>query len=56
MASGAVAAVDVGAFDVESGVVGNSVQVTANVALGALPAGSNLAAGVTIDPEGSSTA
>jgi Hydrazine synthase alpha subunit middle domain len=45
-------ALEIAAFDVESGVAPGSLTVTCNLRLGAFAAGSNLAAGRTIDPEG----
>ncbi|HEV8631623.1 MAG TPA: hypothetical protein VGV61_14995 [Thermoanaerobaculia bacterium] len=53
LAAGAVATLEVAAFDVESGVAAGSLQVTADVALGGFLAGANLAQGATLDPEGS---
>jgi hydrazine synthase alpha subunit-like protein len=52
LATGTVAALEIAAFDVESGVVGGSLEVVADVPLGPFPAGSNLAAGAALDPEG----
>lgn len=46
-------ALEISAFDVESGVVPGSLTVTCNRALGSFAAGSNLAAGRPVDPEGS---
>jgi hypothetical protein len=51
-ADDSIAAFQVSAFDVESGVVPGTVHVTCDQAIGALPAGTNLAAGHTLDPEG----
>ncbi|MEO8276432.1 MAG: hypothetical protein ABI639_09435 [Thermoanaerobaculia bacterium] len=44
--------VEVAAFDVESGVVATSLEVVCDRAIGGSPAGTNLAAGQSIDPEG----
>lgn len=45
-------ALEISAFDVESGVVPGSLTVTCNLSLGGFRAGANLAAGRPIDPEG----
>jgi len=45
-------ALEIAAFDVESGVVPGSLTVTCNLKLGAIPAGGNLAAGKVLDPQG----
>jgi hypothetical protein len=43
---------EISAFDAESGVAGNSLTVTCNLKLGSFRAGTNLAAGKVIDPQG----
>ena len=48
-----VDSLEIAAFDVESGVVPESLEVVSDRAIGAFPPGSNLAAGATLDPEGS---
>jgi hypothetical protein len=52
-AAGGIDALEISAFDVESGVVPGGLTVTCNRALGAVAPGGNLASGRTIDPEGS---
>lgn len=44
---------EISAFDTESGVVAGSLTVTCNRKLGSFAAGANLAAGRSIDPQGS---
>ncbi len=44
---------EIAAFDVESGVVASSLEVTSDRMIGGFPPGANLAAGATLDPEGS---
>ncbi|HSS75124.1 MAG TPA: hypothetical protein VLV54_00095 [Thermoanaerobaculia bacterium] len=44
---------EISAFDAESGVVAGSLIVTCNRKLGSFRAGTNLAAGKSIDPQGS---
>lgn len=51
--AGSIDALEIAAFDVESGVPPGSLAVTASVALGGVAAGANLAAGRALDPEGS---
>jgi len=51
--AGGLDVLEIAAFDVESGVVPASLSVICNVAIGPFAAGANLAAGRTIDPEGS---
>jgi hypothetical protein len=51
-AGGAIDVLEVAAFDVESGVVPGSLTVTCDRALGRFAAGTNLAAGKALDPEG----
>jgi hypothetical protein len=46
-------ALEIAAFDVESGVVPGSLTVTCNLPLGPFRAGANLAAGRALDPAGS---
>ncbi|HBL26865.1 MAG TPA: hypothetical protein DD490_08530, partial [Acidobacteria bacterium] len=46
-------ALEIAAFDVESGVVAGSLSVTCNLRLGSFAPGANLAAGKRLDPEGS---
>ncbi|HWM94124.1 MAG TPA: hypothetical protein VN493_25425 [Thermoanaerobaculia bacterium] len=52
-AAGGIDALELSAFDVESGVVPGSLTVTSNRALGSFAPGANLAAGRPIDPKGS---
>jgi hypothetical protein len=52
-AAGGLDALEIAAFDVESGVVPGSLTVTCNLRLGPYPAGANLAAGRSLDPQGS---
>lgn len=51
-AARAFRALEISAFDVESGVVPGSLSVTCNLKLGNVPAGGNLAAGRAIDAQG----
>jgi hypothetical protein len=51
--AGGIDALEISAFDVESGVVPGSLTVTCNLRLGALAPGANLAARRPLDPEGS---
>jgi hypothetical protein len=52
-AAGGFDALEIAAFDVESGVVPGSLSVTCNLPLGPIRAGANLAAGRSLNPEGS---
>jgi hypothetical protein len=52
-ATGRIDALEIAAFDVESGVVPASLTVTCSLKLGSFAAGTNLANGKAIDPEGS---
>jgi hypothetical protein len=51
-AAGALDALQIAAFDAESGAVPASLTVTCNLRLGPNPPGANLAAGKALDPEG----
>ncbi len=51
-AAGGIVALELSAFDTESGVVPASLTVTCNLRLGAFAPGANLAAKRPIDPEG----
>lgn len=50
--AGGIDTLEIAAFDVESGVVAESLSVTCDRALGRFAAGANLAAGKRLDPEG----
>lgn len=52
-AAGGIDALEISAFDAESGVVPGSLTVTCNLRLGSFAAGANLAAKRPLDPEGS---
>ena len=51
-AAGGVDALELSAFDAESGVVPGSLTVTCNLRLGSFAPGANLAAGRPVNPEG----
>jgi hypothetical protein len=52
-AAGGFDALEIAAFDVESGVAPGSLTVTCNLPLGSFRAGANLAAGRSLNPQGS---
>ena len=51
-AQGSIDALEISAFDVDSGIAPASLTVTSSLRLGSVAPGGNLAAGKTIDPEG----
>lgn len=51
-AQGSIDALEISAFDVDSGIAPTSLTVTSSLRLGNIAPGGNLAAGKTIDPEG----